>query len=158
MRRRVAPVILLLLACAASLAGCDRARTGSGGVGAARAGEGVGELAAALGELTQELTTRVESNADTKAGVADAQKFLDARRAGLASRIDAFKRGGSARDPEAKARWLEAEVDNTQRLRELQLKHLDASMHDPELKAALERLAADYDSMFKDRSAPSPLE
>ncbi|HEX8353215.1 MAG TPA: hypothetical protein VF611_09965, partial [Pyrinomonadaceae bacterium] len=64
---------------------------------------------------------------------------------------DAFRKGPRMRDPATRGRWLEAEVDGTNRVRGLQMKHLDASSRDPELKAGLERLAADYDSMFKDR-------
>ena len=159
MRRRVAPIILSL-ACAASLAGCTWSRSGTGGgIGAGSGGFGFGvggdpgvdELVGALADFTKELTTKVESAADTKAGVADAQRLLDARRAELAARIEAFRKGPRMQEQAARGKWLEAEVDNTQRVRGLQLKYLDASMRDPELKAGLERLAADYDSIFKDR-------
>jgi hypothetical protein len=37
------------------------------------------------------------------------------------------------------------------RLRRAQLGLLDASLRDPELKAGLERLVADYDALFKER-------
>jgi hypothetical protein len=151
MRKRVVP-ILLSLACAASLAGCAGIRSGSGGFGGVGGGDaGVDEMVGALADFTKELTARVEAAADTKAGVADAQRLLDSRKAELAARIEAFRKGPRMQEQSARARWLEAEVDNTQRVRGLQLKYLDASMRDPELKAGLERLAADYDSMFKDR-------
>jgi hypothetical protein len=133
-------------------------RTGAGGGGGAGGVAGPGgreagaeELAAALADLTKELTGRVESAADPGAGVADAQRLLDSRKAELAARIDAFKKGPRAREQAERAKWLEAEVDNAQRLRELQLKYLDASMRDPGLKAGLERLVSDYDSMLRDR-------
>jgi hypothetical protein len=160
MRRRVAP-ILLALACAASHAGCTRGGVsgpgrvsgpGGGGSGGFVGGDaGVDALVPALKAFTDELAARVESAADTKAGVAEAQRLLDSRRGELAARIDALKKSPQMRDAAARGKWLEAEVDNTQRVRELQLKYLDASMRDPGLKAGLERLAADYDSMFKDR-------
>ena len=157
MRRRVA-YTLLSLALAAPSAGCGWARTGQGGISSTAGGAGVGggeagaeETAAALSDFTKELAGRVEGAADPKAGVADAQRLLDSRKAELAARIDAFKKGPRAREQSERARWLEAEVDNAQRLRELQLKYLDASMRDPALKAGLERLVADYDSMLRDR-------
>jgi hypothetical protein len=151
MRRTVAP-ILLALVCTASLAGCTRTGSSSGGAGGvSEASPGVDALVPALKALTEELATKVESAADTKAGVAEAQGLLDARRGEMAARIDAFKKSQQMRDPSTRGKWLEAEVDSTQRVRGLQLKYLDASLRDPELKAGLERLAADYDSMFKDR-------
>ena len=142
MRRTVAKT-LLALACAAALLSCAR-----GGGGAAQDPEAV---IPALKAFTDELAAKVESAQDTKAGVAEAQRVLDSRRGEVAARIDAFKKSGRMSDPAARGRWLEAEVDNTQRVRELKLKYLDAARSDPELTAALERLAADYDSMFKDR-------
>ena len=112
---------------------------------------GVDGVIKQLGEFTEELAGKVESAPDTKAGVAEAQKLLDARKAELAAKIGALKRGALARDAAGRGRWLEAEVDGTQRVSQLKVKYLDASMRDPELKAGLDRLAADYDAMFKDR-------
>jgi hypothetical protein len=148
MRRTVAP-LLLSLACAAALAGCRR-ETAEGGAGAP--GDlSVDVVVRQLREFTDELAGKVEKAEDTKAGVAEAQRLLDARRAELSARVAALKQRGFAGDASARGKWLEAEVDSAQRVHGLQLKYLDASMRDPELKAALERLAADYDSLFKDR-------
>ena len=152
MRRTVAP-ILLSLACAAALAGCRRGSS-EGGIDAYAGGSGdsgVDAVVRQLRELTDELARRVESAPDPKAGVGEAQRLLDSRKAEMTGRIDALKKSPQMREQAARGKWLEAEVDNTQRVRELQLKYLDASMRDPELKAGLERLAADYDSIFKDR-------
>jgi hypothetical protein len=155
MRRTVAP-ILLALACAASHAGCARTSNDPGGIGARAGGfpgadAGEDAVIAALKAFTEEIATAVESAADTKAGVAEAQGLLDSRRAQMAARIDALRKGARMRDPAARRKWLEAEVDGTDRVRGLQRKYLDASLRDPELKAGLERLAADYDSLFKER-------
>ncbi|HEX8285473.1 MAG TPA: hypothetical protein VF588_19115 [Pyrinomonadaceae bacterium] len=144
MRRTVAPT-LLALACAASLLAC--ARPGGG----AESRQDPEAVVAALKAFTDELAARVESAPDTKAGVAEAQRLLDSRGGEMAARIDALRKGEAMRDPAARGKWLEAEVDNTQRVRDLKLKYFDASLGDPELKAAFERLAADYDSMFKER-------
>ncbi len=143
MRRTVA-TILLALACAASLLSAC-----AGGGGEAR--QDPEAVIPALKALTDELAARVESARDAKAGVAEAQSLLDSRKGEMAARIDAFKKSGRMGDPSARGRWLEAEVDNTGRIGGLKMKYHDAARDDPELKAALERLAADYDSMFKDR-------
>jgi hypothetical protein len=155
MRRTVA-TLLLLLACALALAGCHftRSESRNGDIGAVAGGSGdmgVDAVIRQLGDFTEELAGKVEKAADTKAGVAEAQKLLDARKAELAASIGVLKRGALARDAAAKGRWLEAEVDGTQRVSQLKVKYLDASMRDPELKAGLDRLAADYDALFKDR-------
>ena len=57
------------------------------------------------------------------------------------------------RDAAAKRKWNEAEADNTFRVHGLVTKYFDASMRDPDLKARLDKLVADYDSMFKDSPA-----
>lgn len=163
--RRTAATILLALACAAASAGCrmNRSESPDGRLGAAAGGTdpggpGVDEVVRELGGLTEELAGRVERAEDPKAGVAEALRLLDARRGAMTERIARLRRGALARDPAARGRWLEAEVDGTQRVRDLQLKRLDAAMRDPELKAGLERLAADYDSMFRERQGGAPLE
>ena len=159
MRRTVAP-IMLALACAASLAAC--ARTDPGGIGATAGGvpgaePSVDAVSRQLRDFTEELAGKVESAADPKAGVGEAQRLLDSRKAELAARVAALRKSPAGRDPAAHAKLLEAEVDNTQRVRDLRLKYLDASLRDAELKAGLERLVADYDSIFQDRrAAPAP--
>ncbi|HEX8560272.1 MAG TPA: hypothetical protein VF668_19400 [Pyrinomonadaceae bacterium] len=157
--RRTFAKTLLALACAASLAACAGAGPDAGGSGAGAGGAAgaasaadVDALVGALGAFTAELTAKVESAADAKAGAAEAQRLLDARRGEMAERIAALKQSPRMRDDAAaRGRWLEAEVDNTHRVRDLKMRRLDDAMRDPELKAALERLAADYESMFKDR-------
>ncbi len=156
MRRRVAHT-LTALACGLALAGCRWSYTSShsGGVGAGAGGVGVGSaggpdaLVQTLNSFTDELLSKIEKARDTKAGVAEAQALLDARRGELAGRVAALKRG--AQDSGSKAKWLEAEVDNTDRVHRLQLRYSDEAARDPELKARLERLIADYDALFRDR-------
>lgn len=152
MRRRLAPT-LIALACVFALAGCSGSQTStnSGGIGAGgvRPGEaeGADALVKALNSFTEELLAKVEKAEDTKAGVTEAQALLDARKGELASAVAALKR--SAPDAGSKAKWLEAEVDNTDRVHRLQLKYADAAARDAELKAGLERLINDYDALFR---------
>lgn len=148
--RRIVAALLLSLACVAPQAGCRRGHPEQGGTAAGGAAESVDALIPALGAFTEELAAKVESAEDPKAGAAEAQRLLDSRKGEMAARITAVRRGQLARDASARGRWLEAEVDNTQRVRQLRLKYLDASMRDPELKARLERLADDYDALFKE--------
>lgn len=151
MRRRVAHT-LTALACGLALAGCRWSYTGSnsGGIGAGAGGVGVGSaeepdaFVKSLNSFTDDLLAKVEQAEDTKEGVAYAQAFLDARKSNLAGLVGALKT-----DPKSKAKLLEAEVDNTDRVHRLQLKYADEAARDPELKAGLERLIDDYDALFR---------
>ena len=146
MRRRLAPT-LTALACGLALAGCgwSHSSSNSGGVGAGAGGADA--LVKSLDSFTEELLAKVEKAEETRAGVAEAQALLDARKGEFASGIAALKRSGP--DSGSKAKWLEAEVDNTDRVHRLQLKYADAAARDPELKAGLERLIDDYDALFR---------
>jgi hypothetical protein len=155
MRRRLTPT-LTALACVLALAGCNwsYSSSNSGGIGAGAGGAGVGvgtekadALVKALNSFTDEMLGKVEKAEDTKAGVAQAQALLDARKGELAGRLAAARRG--AQESGSKGSLLEAEVDNTDRVRRLQLKYADAAASDAELKAGLERLIKDYDALFR---------
>ena len=151
MRRRLAPT-LTALACGLALAGCrwSYTSTNSGGIGAGAGSVGRGEaggadaLVKALNSFTEELLAKVEQAGETKTGVAAAQALLDARRGELAGNVAALKQ-----DAGSKAKLLEAEVDNTDRVHRLQLKYADEAAHDAELKAGLARLIDDYDALFR---------
>jgi hypothetical protein len=151
MRRTVAP-ILLALVCAASLAGCARQSQGTNDADdfarIAAVQRRADDLAKEINSFTDELLSKVESAADTKAGVEQAQEFLNARKDELAARVRAFEPG---QVHGARGVMLEAEVDNTDRVHRLQLKYSDAAARDPELKAGLNRLVADYDALFSKR-------
>jgi hypothetical protein len=150
MHRLAAPLLIFSLACALASAGCG----GSGAVpsssSAGAGGAALGETIAALGAFTKELTAKVESAGDTKAGLADAQKLLDARKTEMAARVSAARANPRAKaDASARGSLLEAEVDNTELVHRLQVKYSDASSRDPVFKERLDRLVSDYDSIYK---------
>src|SRR3712207_5359033 len=109
MRRRGAHT-LTALACGLALAGCSWSYTSSnsGGIGAGAGGVGVGRaggpdaLVQTLNSFTDELLSKIEKAQDKKAGVAEAQSLLDARKGDLAARLAALKR--DAQDAGAKAK------------------------------------------------------
>jgi hypothetical protein len=149
MRRVAAPSLLLSLACALAAAGCGG--VGKDSAGGAEAGvKDLGETVKALDAFTEELASKVEKAVDTKAGLADAQKLLDARRGELAASVSALRASPRVKsDAAARGRLLEAEVDNTERVHRLQVRYADATAADPDLKARLDKLVSDYDSIFK---------
>lgn len=143
-----AVVFALLLSSVCALAGCRGIGSGAGGVGEPRGGA-ADALVSELNAFTDELVSKVESAQDASAGVAEAQRLLESRRDALAARIVAAKKGEG--DAAGRRKWLEAEVDGTDRVSRLQVKYLDASMRDPVLKARLDKLVSDYGAIFKDR-------
>jgi hypothetical protein len=146
MRRLAAPLLIFSLACALASAGC-----GGSGAGVNDSGvKDVGETVKALGAFTEELTSKVESARDAKAGLADAQKLLDTRKGELAASVSALRASRQVKsDASARGRLLEAEVDNTERVHKLQVKYSDDSTRDPDFKSRLDKLVSDYDSIFK---------
>ena len=149
MRRLAAPLLIFSLACALASAGCGGAGAGPSSR-ATKGGADFGETVEALGAFTEELTSKVESAGDAKAGLGEAQKLLDARRGELAASVSALRASPQVKsDASARGRLLEAEVDNTERVHKLQVKYSEDSARDPELKARLDKLVADYDSIFK---------
>jgi hypothetical protein len=142
MRRRLAST-LTALACGLALAGCSSG-TNSNSVGSSVTAGSADAFIPQLNSFTEELLAKVEQAPDTKAGVAEAQALLDARKEGLVKSIGALKQDARARAP-----LLEAEVDNTDRVHRLQLKYADAAARDAELKTRLERLIGDYDALFR---------
>lgn len=149
MHRLAAPLLIFSLACLLASAGCGG--SGAGPSTATGAGSGdVGETIATLNSFTKELTAKVESAEETKAGLADAQKMLDARKTELAARVSAARASTQVKsDASAHGSLLEAEVDNTERVHRLQVKYSDASTRDTDFKARLDKLVSDYDSIFK---------
>lgn len=146
MRRLAAPLLIFSLACALASAGCAGPSSPSSSSG----GADVGETVKALGAFTEELTSKVESARDAKAGLQDAQKLLDARKGELTASVSALRASRQLKsDASARGRLLEAEVDNTERVHRLQVKYSDDSTRDPDFKARLDKLVSDYDSIFK---------
>ncbi len=146
MRRLAAPLLIFSLACALASAGCGGAGAGPS---SPSSGAGGAEIEA-LGAFTEELTSKVESARDAKAGLEEAQKLLDARKAELTASVSALRASPKVKsDASARGRLLEAEVDNTERVHRLQVKYSEDSTRDPDFKARLDKLVSDYDSIFK---------
>lgn len=147
--------VLIAFACCAALCACGK-KAGGDDAAADKASNdaGVDAVVREVNEFTDELERAFGSAPQPRDGVDAAQKLLDARRAALASHIAAFKSSAQFRaQAEARRKWLEAEVDNTDRVSRLQVKYMDAKMRDPDFRARLDKLVEDYDSLFKD-SAP----
>ena len=100
--------------------------------------------------FTNELVKRVESASDPAAGVDDAQKYFDSKKAEMTTKMDMLKgiRGYQVGDETRK--MMESNlVDDARKIANLQMKYMGTSMRDPTFKAKLDKLTRDYQSLFK---------
>jgi hypothetical protein len=99
--------------------------------------------------FTNELVKRVDSAPNT-AGVDDAQKYFDSKKADMTVKMTTLKgiRGYQVGD-ETKKAMESSLVDDAKKVANLQLKYIGASMRDADFKAKLEKLTRDYQSLFK---------
>ena len=100
--------------------------------------------------FTNELVKRVESASDPAAGVDDAQKYFDSKKAEMTTKMDTLKgiRGYQVGDDTRK--MMESSlVGDAKKIANLQVKYMSTSMRDPTFKAKLDKLTRDYQSLFK---------
>lgn len=150
MRKSLAQLLLAAL-CLAAAAGCRGGGTGAN-VGAAAGGGGPDDperVVAEMDKFTDELLEKVSSAQDPSAGLEEAQKFLDERGGALRARVEAARGGARFRESaEARARMLDSEVTNRDRVAALRKLHIERWMRDPAFKSKLDRLAAGYDALW----------
>lgn len=99
--------------------------------------------------FTKELVKKVESQ-PTAAGVDDAQKFLDSKKADLTAKWDSIKgaRGFQVSD-DTKKKMEESLKNNFMSVAGLQMKYMSKSMSDPAFKTKLEKLVKDYQALYQ---------
>ena len=100
--------------------------------------------------FTNELVKRVESASDPAAGVDDAQKYFDSKKAEMTLRMDTLKgiRGYQVGD-ETRKMMETSLVDDAKKIANLQVKYMGTPMRDATFKAKLDKLTRDYQSLFK---------
>lgn len=141
---------LLALACLLAAQGC---RGGAGAGANASAGapgaDDPAAVAAAADAFTTELLAKIDGAGDPGAGVEEAQKFLDERGGALRARIEAARGGQRFRESaEARARMLDSEVTNRDRVAALRKQHLERWLRDAAFKSKLDRLMNDFDALW----------
>ncbi len=129
-------ILVLLLACL-PLCGCKKDAE-------------INSIVTDLDSFTTELVKKVESAPNPSAGVDDAQKFFDSRKADLTAKMTTLKgiRGYQVSE-DTKNKMTRSLVDDTKRVAGLQMKYVGASMRDPAFKAKLEKLTKDYLDLFR---------
>lgn len=107
---------------------------------------------AELDAFTKELVRKVESASNPAAGVEEAQKLMDARRAEMRAKLEVLREvraGEVTNSEETKNKMLESVTNNVMSVAGLQIKYMTQSMQDPAFKVKLDKLVADYQSLFK---------
>ncbi len=129
-------ILVLLLACL-PLCGCKKDAE-------------INSIVTDLDSFTTELVKKVESAPNQSAGVDDAQKFFDSRKADLTAKMTTLKgiRGYQVSE-DTKNKMTRSLVDDAKRVAGLQMKYVGASMRDPAFKAKLEKLTKDYLDLFR---------
>ena len=136
MHRKLAS-LLAALATAAALAGCKKDA----------------QVESALAEFhafTEEIVKRVEGGANPSAGVDDAQKYFDSRKAEILAKLESLKgvRGFQVSE-QTKKKMTEQLADGYMSVTKLQLRYMMDSVRDPALKAKLDKLVQDYQGLIR---------
>ena len=129
-------ILALLLACL-SFAGCKKDAQ-------------INSVVTELDTFTAELVKRVDSAPNPSAGVDDAQKYLDSKKADLTAKMVELKgiRGYQVSEETTK-KMTASMMDDAKKVAGLQMKYIGTSMRDPAFKAKLDKLTKDYTALFK---------
>ena len=109
----------------------------------------VNATVSAVDALTTELVRRIEAAPNPSAGVDDAQRYLDATKSDIASKMGVLKslRGDQVSD-ETRKKLRSRLADDAAKVGDLQIKYVSHSISNPAFKAKLDRLVADYQTLL----------
>lgn len=135
MHRKPAALVVAV-ALGAALAGCKKDAQ-------------IESVLAELHTFTQEIVKRVEGAPNPSAGVDDAQKFFDSRKADMQAKLETLKGVRNFQVSEAtQKKMMEQMTEDVMSVSKLQIKYI-GNMRDPAFRAKLEKLVGDYQNMLK---------
>lgn len=103
-----------------------------------------------LTALTDDIVKTVKDASDKKAGVAEAQKKLDAKKGDLAPKMnEIMELRGFQLSEEAQGEVAKVLIDVTAKMAQLEIDMLTATMSDKDLEAALEKLTTDHENLVQ---------
>jgi hypothetical protein len=118
-------------------------------LGACKKDDFANETIKELSDLTDEIVKKVKDASDKKAGVAEAQKALDAKKADLSAKMKEIGQlRGFQLGEEAQGNVAKGIIDATSKMAQLEIDLLTATMSDKELEAAVEKLAKDHKAIL----------
>jgi hypothetical protein len=135
MYKKLATILLLVAACV-SFAGCNKDAE-------------INSVMADIHTVTDEVVKKVDMS-PTVAGVEDAQKHFDSKKADLKSKWDGIKGArGFQVSEDTKKKMVESFTKDYSAIKGLELKHIGKTMQDEEFKTKLEKLTKDWEDTFK---------
>ncbi len=119
-------------------------------LGACKKDDFANETMAQLSSMTDEIVKKVNDSEDKKAGVAEAQKILDAKKADLAPKMaEIMELRGFQISEEAQGNVAKVLVDVTSKMATLEINLMMTTMNDKELEAAVEKLSTDHGNLVQ---------
>lgn len=137
MYRRYVCCLALVAACSILLAGCKKDSE-------------IESVLTDIDTFTKELVAKVESAPNPSAGVDDAQKFMDSKKAEIREKLNSIKsvRGFQVSEP-TKKKMMDTITSDAMKVGGLQAKYIRNSMSDPSFKRKLDKLVSDYQELFR---------
>lgn len=103
-----------------------------------------------LSSMTDEIVKKVKDSEDKKAGVAEAQKILDAKKGELGPKMkEIMELRGFQISEEAQGNVAKVLVDVTTKMATLEIDLMMATMSDKDLEAAVEKLTTDHENLVQ---------
>lgn len=103
-----------------------------------------------LAKHGKEITTKVTGASDKKAGVADAQKYLDANKDDIVKRMKEMSElRGFQLSEDMTSKMAEGIIEATFMCTKLQTEIMAETMEDKDLDTAVDKLCADWDAAVK---------
>ncbi len=119
-------------------------------LGACKKDDFANETLTALTGLTDEIVQTVKKAEDKKAGVAEAQKALDAKKGDLTPKMaEIMELRGFQLSQEAQDKVNSGLADAATKVAQLEIDLLTETMKDEDLKKALEKLTTDHRNMLQ---------
>jgi hypothetical protein len=118
-------------------------------LGACKKDDFANETMKELSDLTDEIVKKVKDASDKKAGVAEAQKALDAKKGDLSAKMKEIGQlRGFQLSEEAQGNVAKGIIDVSSKISQLEIDLLTATMSDKELETAVDKLTKDHKSII----------
>jgi len=135
MRHKCVPLVLVFAML--TLAGCKKDAE-------------IESVIAELHTFSEQLVAKVQTAPNPSAGVDEAQKLMDSRKADLQAKMNSIKNvRGYQVSKETQQKMTDTLTKDAMNVAGLQVKYVSVSMRDPAFKAKIEKLVKDYTDIFK---------
>ncbi|MCX4244701.1 hypothetical protein [Paraliomyxa miuraensis] len=117
-------------------------------LGACKKDDFANETMAQLAKVTDDIVAKVKESEDKKAGVAEAQKILDAAKGDLGPKMkEIMELRGFQLSEEAQGNVAKVMVDVTTKMASMEIDLMTETMSDKDLETAVEKLSNDHEKL-----------